>query len=65
VIGTNAVIFPGVTIGEGAIIGALSLVRKDVPDWSIYAGIPAKRVGTRRKDFLTLLTSESLYEKLN
>jgi galactoside O-acetyltransferase len=44
VIGTNAVIFPGVIIGEGAIIGALSFVPEDVPDWSIYAGIPAKRV---------------------
>jgi acyl-[acyl carrier protein]--UDP-N-acetylglucosamine O-acyltransferase len=52
VIGTNAVVFPGVTIGEGSIIGALSLVREDVPDWSIYAGIPAKRVGTRGKDLL-------------
>ena len=62
VIGTNAVIFPGVTIGEGAIVGALSLVREDVPDWSIYAGIPAKRVGTRRKDLLTLLASERLQE---
>jgi galactoside O-acetyltransferase len=60
VIGTNAVIFPGVTIGEGAIIGALSLVREDVPDWAIYAGIPAKRVGTRRKDLLTLLASDGL-----
>lgn len=35
-------IMPGVTIGEGAIVGAGSLVTKDVPDWTIAAGRPAK-----------------------
>jgi acetyltransferase-like isoleucine patch superfamily enzyme len=54
VVGTNAVIFPGVTIGEGAIIGALSFVREDVPAWSIWAGVPAKHVGTRSKALLNL-----------
>jgi acetyltransferase-like isoleucine patch superfamily enzyme len=54
VVGTNAVIFPGVTVGEGAIIGALSFVREDVPAWEIWAGLPAKRIGTRKKDVLTL-----------
>lgn len=54
VVGTNAVIFPGVTIGEGAIIGALSFVREDVPAWEIWAGLPAKRIGTRKKDVLAL-----------
>ena len=33
---------PGVTVGEGAIVGAGSLVTKDVPSWTIVAGIPAK-----------------------
>ena len=54
VVGTNAVIFPGVTIGEGAIIGALSFVREDVPAWEIWAGLPAKRIGTRKKGVLAL-----------
>jgi acetyltransferase-like isoleucine patch superfamily enzyme len=54
VVGTGAVVFPGVTIGEGAIVGALSFVREDVPDWSIYAGIPAKRLGTRKQNVLAL-----------
>jgi galactoside O-acetyltransferase len=54
VVGTNAVIFPGVTIGEGAIIGALSLVREDVPAWEIWAGLPAKRIGIRENDVLAL-----------
>jgi len=42
--GTDTLIMPGVTIGEGAIIGAGSLVTKDIPDWSIALGRPAKVV---------------------
>lgn len=40
--GTGTIIMPGVTIGEGSIIGAGSLVTKDIPDWSIAIGSPAK-----------------------
>ena len=39
--GTNTLILPGVTIGEGAIIGAGSLVTKDIPAWSLAVGRPA------------------------
>lgn len=41
-IGFNSVILKGVTIGEGAIIGAGSVVTKDVPDYAVVAGNPAK-----------------------
>ena len=41
-IGFNSVILKGVTIGEGAIIAAGSVVTKDIPDWTIAAGNPAK-----------------------
>jgi len=41
-IGANSVIMPGITIGNGAIIGASSVVTKDVPDYAIVAGVPAK-----------------------
>lgn len=41
-IGMNAVILPGVTIGEGSIIGAGAVVTKDVPAYAIVAGVPAK-----------------------
>lgn len=41
-IGINTTILPGVTIGEGAIIGSCSLVTKDIPAWSIAVGSPAK-----------------------
>ena len=46
-VGTNAVIHPGVTIGEGAVIGSCSLVLHDCEPWTIYAGIPCKPIGTR------------------
>lgn len=40
--GTGTLILPGVTIGEGAIVGAGSLVTKDVPAWTVATGRPAK-----------------------
>ena len=46
-IGTNAVVHPGVTIGEGAVIGSCSLVLKDCEPWTIYAGVPCKPIGKR------------------
>ena len=41
-IGARAIILKGVTIGEGAVVGAGSVVTKDVPDWTIVAGNPAR-----------------------
>ena len=41
-IGSNATILCGVTIGEGAIVGAGSVVTHDVPDWAVVAGNPAR-----------------------
>lgn len=43
-IGMNSMILPGVTVGEGAIVGAGSLVTKDIPPWTIATGRPAKVV---------------------
>ena len=43
-IGMESFIMPGVTIGEGAIIGAGSLVTKDIPAWTVATGRPAKVV---------------------
>ncbi len=42
--GTGTIIMPGVTIGEGAIVGAGSLVTKDIPAWTVATGSPAKVV---------------------
>ncbi|MDD4319306.1 MAG: acyltransferase [Candidatus Peribacteraceae bacterium] len=41
-IGANVTILPGVTIGRGSFIGASSLVREDVPDGMVVAGVPAR-----------------------
>jgi acetyltransferase-like isoleucine patch superfamily enzyme len=41
-IGTGAIILPGVTVGRGAIVGAGAVVTKDIPAFSIAAGVPAK-----------------------
>jgi acetyltransferase-like isoleucine patch superfamily enzyme len=46
-IGSNAIIYPNITIGEGAMIGAGSLVTKDVEPWTINVGYPARVVGQR------------------
>ncbi len=59
-IGDNAIILPNVTIGHGAIIGAGSLVTKDVLDYSIVGGVPAKVLKDRFSPEVkaTLLASE-------
>src|SRR5262249_49860815 len=49
-IGSNVVIHPGVTIGEGAVVGSCSLVTHDCEPWGIYTGIPARKVGERKRD---------------
>ena len=63
-LGTNVVVHPGVTIGEGTVVGSCSLVTKDLEPWSIYVGIPAKRVGERRKDKI-LRYAELLMREIN
>jgi len=46
-IGCGSVVLPGVTLGEGCSIGALSLIKDDVSDYNIMAGCPARHVGIR------------------
>lgn len=43
-IGMESMIMPGVTIGDGAIVGAGSLVTKDIPAWTVATGCPARVV---------------------
>jgi maltose O-acetyltransferase len=46
-LGRNVIVLPGITIGSGAIVGAGSVVTKDIPAFSIFAGVPAKLIRKR------------------
>ena len=53
-VGVNSFILPGVTVGEGAVVGAKSFVKKNIDPWSICVGIPAKKIKDRKKDLLEI-----------
>lgn len=48
-LGNNVCVMPGVTIGDGAIVGANSLVTHDIPSFTVAAGVPAKVIGHNDK----------------
>jgi len=56
-IATNCTVLPGVCLREGSVVGAHSLVKKDIPAWEIWAGSPAKFLGNRER---LLLEKEKL-----
>ncbi|MDB2508556.1 acyltransferase [Planktomarina temperata] len=61
IIGSGSVVLPGVTIGNGSSVGALTLVTKSLEEWGVYLGTPAKKIKTRKKDLVEqerLLLSE-------
>lgn len=58
IIATGATILPGVTISEGTVIGAYSLVKESTEPFSIVGGVPAKKIKNRSKN---LLHMESKY----
>ena len=54
IVGAGSVVLPGVSLGDGVAVGALSLVTKNCEEFGTYLGVPAKRIGTRRRDLLDL-----------
>ena len=54
-LGSNCVVLPGVTVMEGAAVGALSLIVHDLEPWKIYKGIPAKFFKERSKKILDII----------
>lgn len=59
IVGSGSVILPGVTLKEGAAVGALTLVKDDCDEFRTYSGVPARRVGKRLRNLLVV--EESLY----
>ncbi|PWD97756.1 acyltransferase [Marinilabilia rubra] len=53
-IGAGTVILPNVTLNEGTAIGAMSLIKNDIPEWEIHGGCPARFIKQRKKDILHL-----------
>ena len=53
-IGSGSIILPGVTLNEGAVVSALSLVNKDCEEFSIYKGNPASKIIDRSRELLKL-----------
>ena len=54
-LGTNVVVFPCIEIGEGAVVGACSLVTKSVEEWSVNYGIPAVKHKARSRNLLSFV----------
>jgi acetyltransferase-like isoleucine patch superfamily enzyme len=63
-IGTNAILHPGITIGEGTVVASGSLVTKDLEPWGIYMGAPARRIKDRKPNTIKSMEKE-IYEKHN
>lgn len=54
-VGAGTIIFPNVVIGEGSVIGALSLVNRSVSEWGVFAGVPVRKLKDRSKNLLDFL----------
>lgn len=63
-IGTNVIIHPGVTIGEGTVVASGSLVTKNLDPWSIYMGSPAVKVKSRDSAIILQMEKE-IYKECN
>jgi len=59
IVGSNSVILPNCTLLNGSTVGALSLVNKNTEEWTVNAGIPAKKIRERNR-----IEIEELEEKL-
>lgn len=54
-IGAGALIFPDVIVGEGAVLGAMSMAKQSLEPWGVYVGIPARKIKNRNKRLLDLI----------
>ena len=52
IIGTGSTILPGVSVGEGVSVGAMSLINHNIEPWTINVGIPCRKVKERSRKLL-------------
>jgi len=55
---SSAVILPQVMMGDGASVGGLSLVKRNLEPWTLYAGVPARELGKRDKEMILAAEQE-------
>lgn len=57
IIGANCMIMPGVNVNVGVATGAYTFINKSLDEWSVYIGVPARKIKDRKKDLLSLVHS--------
>jgi galactoside O-acetyltransferase len=62
IVGAGSVILPNITVNDGATVGALSLVNKDLDEWGLYVGVPVKKIKIRDKEKILELERQ-FYDK--
>jgi acetyltransferase-like isoleucine patch superfamily enzyme len=55
-IGTSSAVLPNVTLKEGSVLGSFSLLTKDTEEWTVNAGVTAKKISSRKKGLLELVS---------
>ena len=64
-VGTGSTILPGGELSEGSVLGAMSLLKTVTDSWSIYVGIPAKKVKLRKSSIINNLETSFIHETNN
>ncbi|WP_346668403.1 acyltransferase [uncultured Subdoligranulum sp.] len=54
ILGSGCTVMPGVTVGEGTAVGSMSFVNRSLEPWSMYVGIPCRKIKDRRRDLLAM-----------
>jgi acetyltransferase-like isoleucine patch superfamily enzyme len=62
ILGTNTVVHPNITIGEGVATGSGTIVNKDIEEWKIYVGAPARAVKDRKREKIYELEKQLMKE---
>ena len=56
-VGAHSLVMPGVLMAEGSVLGAMSLAKMDLNPWTIYGGVPARRIKDRERNMAELAAS--------